>query len=466
MITTRFAPSPTGNLHIGGARTALYSWLLSQHHSGHFILRIEDTDLDRSTQESVDAIIESMNWLGLHHDNPEIYYQTKRLDIYQNIIQKLLDEGKAYKCFCTQEELLIMKEEQKQNNQKPKYNGLWRDRNDYPTDKPYVIRFKNPTSGSVLWNDLIKGQIEISNDELDDLIIQRSNGMPTYNLTVAVDDWMMNVSHVVRGDDHVSNTPRQINILHALGATIPEYAHLPMILGSDGERLSKRHGAVGVMEFRNLGFLPEAIINYLARLGWSHGDQEIFSMDELKTLFNLNSCNSSPASFDLQKLLWFNQVYLKSMNPEDIAKHLQWHLKQQNLDISNGVSIEKVIKLQSNRVKTLKEMVEVSRYFYENFDEYDHTSATLHLNNQSKHILEYSLDKFKSVESENWNSDYISSLLKNITKELNIKFPELAMPLRVAITGTVNSPSIDQTISLISKEVVLNRILKAIHYIV
>lgn len=466
MITTRFAPSPTGNLHIGGARTALYSWLLSQHHSGHFILRIEDTDLDRSTQESVDAIIESMNWLGLHHDNPEIYYQTKRLDIYQNIIQKLLEEGKAYKCFCTQEELLIMKEEQKQNNQKPKYNGFWRDRTDHPNDKPYVIRFKNPTSGSVVWNDLIKGQIEISNDELDDLIIQRSNGMPTYNLTVAVDDWMMNVSHVVRGDDHVSNTPRQINILHALGATIPEYAHLPMILGSDGERLSKRHGAVGVMEFRNLGFLPEAIINYLARLGWSHGDQEIFSMDELKTLFNLNSCNSSPASFDLQKLLWFNQVYLKSMNPEDIAKHLQWHLKQQNLDISNGVSIEKVIKLQSNRVKTLKEMVEVSRYFYENFDEYDHTSATLHLNNQSKHILECSLDKFKSVDSEDWNSDYISSLLKNITKELNIKFPELAMPLRVAITGTVNSPSIDQTISLISKEVVLNRILKAIHYIV
>ncbi len=465
MIITRFAPSPTGYLHIGGARTALYSWLVSKHSSGNFILRIEDTDLDRSTQESVDAIIESMHWLGLNHDNPEIFYQTKRVDIYQTIVQKLIDEGKAYKCYCTQDELDLVRKQQKENNQKTKYNGKCRHNSTSDDNKPFVVRFKNPTSGSVVWNDLIKGQIEISNSELDDLIIQRSNGMFTYNFTAAIDDWLMNISHVVRGDDHVSNTPRQINILQALGANIPQYAHLPMILGSDGERLSKRHGAVGVMEFRNLGFLPEAIINYLARLGWSHGDQEIFSMDELKTLFELKNCNSSPASFDLNKLLWFNQVYLKSMNPEDIAKHLQWHLKQQNLDITNGISIEKVIKLQSNRVKTLKEMVEVSRYFYEDFDKYDTESAQRYLNTQSKHVLEYSLDKFKSVDLENWNSDYISSLLKNIAKELNIKFPDLAMPLRVSITGTVNSPSIDQTISLISKEVVLNRILKAIHYI-
>lgn len=465
MIITRFAPSPTGYLHIGGARTALYSWLLSQKNSGNFILRIEDTDLDRSTQESVDAIIESMQWLGLHHDNPEIFYQTKRVDIYQNIIQKLIDEGKAYKCYCTQEELELVRKQQKENNQKTKYNGKCRHSSDSYNDKPFVIRFKNPTSGSVVWNDLIKGQIEISNSELDDLIIQRSNGMFTYNFTAAIDDWLMNVSHVVRGDDHVSNTPRQINILQALGANIPQYAHLPMILGSDGERLSKRHGAVGVMEFRKLGFLPEAIINYLARLGWSHGDQEIFSLNELKTLFTLEKCNSSPASFDLNKLLWFNQVYIKSMEPSDIAKHLKWHLEQQKLDVGNGVDIEKVIKLQSNRVKTLKEMVEVSRYFYEDFDKYDTESAQRHLNSQSKHVLEYSFDKFKSVDLENWNSDYISSLLKNIAKELNIKFPDIAMPLRVSITGTINSPSIDQTISLISKEVVLNRILKAIRYI-
>ena len=299
---TRFAPSPTGYLHVGGARTALYSWLYAKKTGGKFILRIEDTDLERSTQESVDAIMDGMNWLELDWDEGP-YYQTKRFDLYKEVVAKLLAEGKAYKCFCTPEEVDAMREAQMAAGEKPKYNGMWRDRTDHPTDKPYCIRFKNPLDGVVVIDDMIKGRIEVANAELDDLVIARSDGTPTYNLTVVVDDWQMGVTHVIRGDDHVNNTPRQMNILAALGATLPQYAHVPMILGDDGKRLSKRHGAVGVMQYRDNGFLPQALLNYLVRLGWSHGDQEIFSRDELVQLFDLNACNRAPSAFNTEKLL-------------------------------------------------------------------------------------------------------------------------------------------------------------------
>ena len=294
-IVSRFAPSPTGYLHVGGARTALFSWLYAKKFGGTFILRIEDTDLERSTQASVDAILDGMNWLGLDWDQGP-FYQTKRFDLYKEVVAQLLAEGKAYKCFCTVEELDAMREAQMAAGEKPKYNGLWRDRTDHPTDKPYVIRFKNPQEGVVVIDDLIKGRIEVANSELDDLIIARSDGTPTYNLTVVVDDWKMGVTHVIRGDDHVNNTPRQMNILAALGATLPLYAHVPMILGDDGKRLSKRHGAVGVMQYRDEGYLPEALLNYLVRLGWSHGDQEIFSIDELIEIFDLKDCNRAPSA--------------------------------------------------------------------------------------------------------------------------------------------------------------------------
>ena len=311
-LVTRFAPSPTGYLHVGGARTALYSWLYSKKMGGKFVLRIEDTDLERSTQASVDAILQGMAWLGLDRDDGP-YYQTKRFDLYKEVIQQLLNSGKAYKCFCSIEELDQMREAQMAAGEKPRYNGLWRDRTDHPADKPYVIRFKNPQDGTVVINDMIKGRIEIANKELDDLIIARTDGSPTYNLTVVVDDWKMGITHVIRGDDHVNNTPRQMNILAALGAEIPQYAHVPMILGDDGKRLSKRHGAVGVMQYRDNGFLPEALLNYLVRLGWSHGDQEIFSKDELVKLFDLKNCNRAPSAFNTEKLIWLNQHYMKTL---------------------------------------------------------------------------------------------------------------------------------------------------------
>ena len=352
-LVTRFAPSPTGYLHVGGARTALFSWLYAKKKGGKFILRIEDTDLERSTQESVDAILEGMNWLGLDYDEGP-YYQTKRFDLYKEVVAQLVADGKAYKCFCTVEEVDAMREAQAAAGEKPRYNGMWRDRTDHPTDKPFVIRFKNPQSGTVVIDDLIKGRIEIANSELDDLIIARSDGTPTYNLTVVVDDWKMGITHVIRGDDHVNNTPRQMNILAALGADIPKYAHVPMILGDDGKRLSKRHGAVGVMQYRDNGFLPEALLNYLVRLGWSHGDQEIFSKDELVQLFDLDSCNRAPSAFNTDKLIWLNQHYMKTLSPDYVAKHLAWHVadqKDMTLVIRNSIRDLKGFRISHQRCR-------------------------------------------------------------------------------------------------------------------
>lgn len=461
-LVTRFAPSPTGYLHVGGARTALFSWLYARKNGGKFILRIEDTDLERSTQESVDAILEGMNWLGLDYDEGP-YYQTKRFDLYKEVVAQLLADGKAYKCFCTVEEVDAMREAQMAAGEKPRYNGMWRDRTDHPSDKPYVIRFKNPQTGTVVIDDLIKGKIEIANSELDDLIIARSDGTPTYNLTVVVDDWKMGITHVIRGDDHVNNTPRQMNILAALGADIPKYAHVPMILGDDGKRLSKRHGAVGVMQYRDNGFLPEALLNYLVRLGWSHGDQEIFTKDELVQLFDLSACNRAPSAFNTDKLIWLNQHYMKTLPAEQVAAQLAWHLVEQQLDTSNGPALTDLVKAQAERVKTLKEMVAVSRYFYEDFAEFDAEAA-------KKHLRPVALEPLQAVaaklaELNDWTQESIHQVINATAETLGVGMGKIGMPLRVAVTGGGNSPALDLTLALVGKQRSLERLAAAISFV-
>ncbi|HCU66532.1 MAG TPA: glutamate--tRNA ligase [Rheinheimera sp.] len=461
-IVTRFAPSPTGYLHVGGARTALFSWLYARKTGGTFILRIEDTDLERSTQESVDAILDGMNWLGLDWDQGP-FYQTKRFDLYKEVVAQLLAEGKAYKCFCTVEEVDAMREAQMAAGEKPKYNGMWRDRTDHPTDKPYVIRFKNPQEGVVVIDDLIKGRIEVANAELDDLIIARSDGTPTYNLTVVVDDWKMGVTHVIRGDDHVNNTPRQMNILSALGAELPKYAHVPMILGDDGKRLSKRHGAVGVMQYRDNGYLPQALLNYLVRLGWSHGDQEIFSLDELVEIFDLSACNRAPSAFNTEKLQWLNQHYIRTLPAAEVAKHLAWHIHEQKLDISKGPSLEQLIAVQGERVKTLKELVEVSRYFYEDFSDFEENAAKKHLRPVAAEPLQAVAQHLAALSD--WNAETVHAAINAAAESLGLGMGKVGMPLRVAVTGGGNSPSLDVTLALIGKERSLARIEQALAFI-
>ena len=454
-LTTRFAPSPTGYLHVGGARTALYSWLYAQKNGGDFILRIEDTDLERSTQASVDAIMDGMNWLNLAWTHGP-YFQTKRFDRYKEVIEQLLSSGNAYRCYSTAEEVDAMREEAKAKGEIEKYNGLWRDRTDYPADKPYVIRFKNPLDGDVVIKDMVKGDITISNEQLDDLIIARSDGTPTYNLTVVVDDWDMEVTHVVRGDDHVSNTPKQINILAALGATIPEYAHIPMILGDDGKRLSKRHGAVSVMQYRDDGYLPEALLNYLVRLGWSHGDQEIFSREEMIELFDLKDCNRAPSGFNTDKLIWVNQHYMKTMDPNYVAEHLAWHMADQGINTDNGPALAEIVKVQADRVKTLKEMAEISRYFYEDFTELDANAVKKHLRPVVKEPLLLVKEKLSALTD--WSPEPIHAAINDTAAELDLGMGKVGMPLRVAATGGGNSPSLDITLALLAQSKVLARI--------
>jgi glutamyl-tRNA synthetase len=458
-LTTRFAPSPTGYLHVGGARTALYSWLYSKKNGGDFILRIEDTDLERSTQASVDAIMDGMNWLNLEWTHGP-YFQTKRFDRYKEVIDQLLASGNAYRCYSTSEEVDAMREEAKAKGEIEKYNGHWRERTDYPEGKSFAIRFKNPLDGDVVIKDMVKGDITISNEQLDDLIIARSDGTPTYNLTVVVDDWDMKVSHVVRGDDHISNTPKQINILAALGANIPEYAHIPMILGDDGKRLSKRHGAVSVMQYRDDGYLPEALLNYLVRLGWSHGDKEIFSRDEMIELFDLKDCNRAPSGFNTDKLIWVNQHYMKTMDASYVASHLAWHMVEQGINTENGPELAEIVKIQADRVKTLKEMAEISRYFYEDFDELDAKAVKKHLRPVVKEPL--LLVKAKLAALSEWSPELIHAAINDTAEELEVGMGKVGMPLRVAVTGGGNSPSLDITLALLDKDKVLTRIDNAI----
>ncbi|MCD2451307.1 glutamate--tRNA ligase [Methylicorpusculum oleiharenae] len=461
-IRTRFAPSPTGYLHIGGARTALFSWLYARKHGGKFILRIEDTDLERSSQESVNAILEGMTWLGLEYDEGP-FYQTHRFDRYKEVIQQLLNQGDAYYCYCSKEELEQLRNEQMANKEKPRYNGKCRQESYFVEGQEPVIRFKNPEDGAVTINDLVKGDIVVANKELDDLIIARSDGTPTYNLTVVVDDMDMGVTHVIRGDDHINNTPRQMNILKALGANVPEYAHLPMILGSDGARLSKRHGAVSVMQYRDDGFLPEALLNYLVRLGWSHGDQEIFSLDEMVEFFDLEQVNVSASSFNREKLVWLNHHYIMTSDPAHVARHLSWHIGQKEIDPTDGPDLVEVVKVQRERCKTLVEMAEASLYFYKEFEAYEEKAAKKNLTTEAALVLQGLHERFSSVED--WRSDKLHQIVQAFAEDRQLNLGKVAQPLRVAVMGSSVSPAIDATLTLLGKQKTLARIERAIAYI-
>ncbi len=461
-LKTRFAPSPTGYLHIGGARTALFSWLHARKHGGRFVLRIEDTDLERSTTESVNAILEGMTWLGLEYDEGP-FFQTQRFDRYRQVIQQLLEQGHAYRCYCSRERLDQLREQQMANKEKPRYDGHCRNLDHYPEDRPHVIRFRNPEQGSVVIDDLVKGRVVIDNRELDDLIIARADGSPTYNLTVVVDDLEMGINYVIRGDDHLNNTPRQINILKALGAEPPRYAHVPMILGADGKRLSKRHGAVSVMQYRDQGYLPEALLNYLVRLGWSHGDQEIFSVDEMIEHFDISQVNKAASTFNPEKLLWINHHYIMHSDPARVAHHLSWHMGQRGIDPSTGPALTEVVKVLRERSKTLVEMADASLYFYRDFDHYDEKAARKNL----KLAIVEGLRQLQQRLSEldDWQAEAIHQAIISTAEALELKLGKLAQPLRVAITGGAVSPSIDITAQLIGKERVLARLARAIGYI-
>ena len=460
-IRTRFAPSPTGYLHVGGVRTALFSWLFTRKHGGVFVLRIEDTDLERSSAESVNAILEGMTWLGLEYDEGP-FYQTLRFDRYDEVIQQLLDKGLAYRCDCSRERIDHLRDEAMKLKEKPRYDGHCRNR-DVDPDEPHVIRFRNPDDGVVEIDDMVKGKVVFANQELDDLIIRRTDGSPTYNLTVVVDDSDMEITHVIRGDDHVNNTPRQINILKALGKELPRYAHLPMILGDDGARLSKRHGAVGVMQYMEDGFLPEALLNYLVRLGWSHGDQEIFSLDEMIHLFDLEDVNRAPSAFNSEKLLWLNQHYIKESDPLHVAHLLSPHLGRLGIDPTEGADLVEVVKAQQERAKTLDEMAEISAFVYKDFDEFDAGAAKKHL----RPVARLPLERMGAALSglDEWTAEALHQLVQDVSEELNLKMGKVAQPLRVAVVGRAASPGIDVTLYLVGREACLRRIDKALDYI-
>ncbi|MFZ7136355.1 glutamate--tRNA ligase [Avibacterium avium] len=461
-VRTRFAPSPTGYLHVGGARTALYSWLFAKHNQGEFVLRIEDTDLERSTPEATQAILEGMEWLNLAWDHGP-YYQTKRFDRYNQVIDQMLEQGLAYRCYCSKERLENLRNEQEKNKEKPRYDGYCLHHAPENPDAPHVVRFKNPQEGSVVFDDAVRGRIEISNSELDDLIIRRTDGSPTYNFCVVIDDWDMGITHVVRGEDHINNTPRQINILKALNAPIPTYAHVSMILGDDGQKLSKRHGAVSVMQYRDDGFLPEALLNYLVRLGWGHGDQEIFSVEEMIKLFELTQVSKSASAFNTEKLLWLNHHYIRELPPEYVAKHLAWHYQHQGIDTSNGPALSEIVVMLGERCKTLKEMATASRYFFEDFDHFDESAVKKHFKSGAIEALEKVKEKLTSLSQ--WTAEPIHQAIEQTAEELGVGMGKVGMPLRVAVTGAGQSPSMDVTLVGIGRDRSLARIQKAIDFI-
>jgi glutamyl-tRNA synthetase len=463
MVRTRFAPSPTGYLHIGGARTALFCWLFARKYGGTFVLRIEDTDRERSTPQSIQAILDAMGWLQLDYDEGP-YYQTQRFDRYREAIQQLLAAGKAYHCFCTREELDAMRAEQMVQKLKPRYDGRYRDYHGPAREgvEP-VVRFKNPLDGEVVIDDLIRGRIVINNEELDDLIIMRADGTPTYNFCVVIDDMDMAISHVIRGDDHINNTPRQINIFKALNFEPPKFAHLPMILGSDGSRLSKRHGAVGVMQYFEDGILPEALLNYLVRLGWSHGDQEIFTREEMIGLFELADVNKSASAFNPEKLLWLNQHYMKESPPQRLADLLRLHLQHAGIDPDSGPDLIEVVSAFRERVKTLKELAEICAFLFKDLDHYDVKAAGKNLTEAATEPLQRLYDVF--VELPQWQATVLHDTVQNVTGQLGLKFGKVAQPLRFAITGGAASPSIDVTLALLGREKTLQRIQQALAFI-
>ncbi|MEW9623136.1 glutamate--tRNA ligase [Rhodanobacter geophilus] len=455
-VRTRFAPSPTGFLHIGGARTALYCWLEARRRGGEFLLRIEDTDRERSTDEAVQAILDAMAWLDLSADEAPVY-QTRRLARYREVAERLLAEGKAYYAYESKEEIEAMREAAMAKGEKPRYNGFYRDRNEPCRDDPNrVIRFRNPLEGSVVFEDKVKGRVEWANAELDDLVIFRSDGWPTYNFAVVVDDIDMGITEVIRGDDHVNNTPRQINIYHALGAPVPEFAHLPMILDKDGKKLSKRTNSVSVMEYREEGYLPHAILNYLVRLGWSHGDQEIFSREEMVKLFDVADVNKAASRFDTEKLNWLNQHYLKTEDPAALAPEFAWHLARAGIDVAHGPAPAEVIVALRDRVHTLKEMAERAKIWYGPITEWDDKAVARHLKNDSAvAVLEEARGLLAAVE---WKPETIHGVIEQVAAKLELGMGKIAQPLRVAMTGTQVSPSIDHTIYLAGRNEALKRI--------
>jgi glutamyl-tRNA synthetase len=458
-IRTRFAPSPTGVLHIGSVRTALFCWLWSRHHQGVFVLRIEDTDRERSTAENVEAIVDGMSWLGLHADEGPIF-QSHRFGRYAEVVDEWLESGKAYRCYCTREELEAMRAKQIAAGQKTRYDGRCRDRREPREGVPPVVRFRNPLDGQVVVNDLVRGSVVFANAELDDLIIARSDGTPTYNFTVVVDDSDMEITHVIRGDDHLNNTPRQMNMLEALGSEPPAYAHLPMILGPDGAKLSKRHGAVDVREYREQGYLPQALLNYLVRLGWSHGDQEIFSIAEMIRLFDIADVNASASAFNPEKLLWLNQQHIIAMPAERLGQMLVPYLTSSGLDPANGPDPARVADGFRERAQTLVQMAESCRYCYEDFAAIDAAAAR-------KHLRPVILPPFRDVTErlralEAWAEEGISGAIAACAADHGINLGKLGQPLRVAVTGGSVSPPIDVTLALVGRERTLARLDKAI----
>lgn len=459
-VRTRFAPSPTGFLHIGGARTALFSWAYARKHGGTFILRIEDTDVERSTPEAVQAILDGMKWLNLEYDEGP-FYQMQRMPRYKEVIAQMIASGQAYNCYTTPAELDALREAQRARGEKPRYDGRWRPESGktlpaIPEGVQPVVRFKNPIGGVVAWDDMVKGHIEFQNDELDDLIIARSDGTPTYNFCVVVDDWDMGITQVIRGDDHVNNTPRQINILKALNANVPNYAHLSMILGDDGQKLSKRHGAVSVMQYDEDGYLPEAVINYLARLGWSHGDDEVFSVAQFCEWFDLDHITPSAAQFNTEKLKWLNNHYLKATDNARLAEFVRPRLAARHVSVTDAPALESVIALYKERVSTLNELADAAEVFYIDL----HPDQTLLATHMSAEALPALREFAERIANITWETSEIAALIKELIGKHGLKMPKLAMPLRVMLVGQTQAPSVDALVVLFPRELVLARISK------
>jgi glutamyl-tRNA synthetase len=457
-VRTRFAPSPTGFLHIGGVRTALFCWLYARRHAGQFVLRIEDTDLERSTDAAIQQILDGMEWAGLVHDEGP-FYQTKRFERYKEVIEELLSGGNAYRCYCTKEELAQLRAEQMARGQKPRYDGRWRDRSDSRPGVAPVVRFKNPLAGEVVVHDIVHGRIVFQNAELDDLIIARSDGTPTYNLCVVVDDMDMRITHVIRGDDHLNNTPRQMNMLLALGRRPPVYAHLPMILGPDGTKLSKRHGAVSVLEYRDEGFLPEAVLNYLVRLGWSHGDQEFFSIEEMVRLFDIADVNKSASAFDVEKLSWLNQQHMMRVPAARIVPVLRWHLNREGIEASDDAQLEQIVLSQCERAKTVREMALNSVFFFRAPAAYDDKAVRKHVTAEVLMLLAEASNELGQLA--NWSAPAIHDLISGFAAARGVSLGKLAQPIRLAVCGGTVSPPIDATLAILGKNEALSRLATA-----
>ena len=460
-VITRFAPSPTGMLHIGGVRTALFSWLYARHHGGRFILRVEDTDRERSTEQAVRVILDGMQWLGLFADEGP-YFQSQRYERYWTVLNRMLETGHAYRCYCTAEELEAMRGQQLARKQKPRYDGRCRERQEPRVGVAPVIRFKNPLDGEVIVDDQVHGRVVFQNVELDDLIIARSDGSPTYNFCVVVDDMDMGITHVIRGDDHLNNTPRQINMLRSLGATPPVYAHVPMILGADGAKLSKRHGAVSVLQYQEQGYLPDALLNYLARLGWSHGDQEIFTREQMIAAFDVKDVNKAASAFNPDKLLWVNQQHIMHAPGSELAAGLRSQLAALGVAVEDDKLLEGVVNAQRQRARTLQEMAQNSLFFFREFEAYDAKAARKNLTPDSVPLLQALEEALRAMRE--WNAGAVHEAINTVASRYGVGLGQVAQPLRVAVSGGPVSPPIDVTVALLGQQRVCARIERALRY--